>query len=290
MTGADGGPYGELFGVLGETGTDDRDDVAQMVTQARLATLGMLVAGLAHEINTPLGAITSNHDVLRRALEKLQVILEDEVVEPHELDEVRRIVRAVDSIMRVNDMAVERMVELVRSLRTFGRLDRAEMDFADLHEGLDSTLAILGHELRSLTVVRQYGTLPPVECQPHQVNQVFMNLLLNARQATPDGGTITIRTEARPDGVSVHIADTGAGITPANLRRLFEPGFTTKGGRIGMGLGLVICRQIVEGHGGRVTVRSTPGVGTEFTVALPLRQRNAVVPPGPDGEGGHDVA
>jgi two-component system, NtrC family, sensor kinase len=255
--------------------TDEHDAVAEMVTQARLATLGMLVAGLAHEINTPLGAINSNHDVLRRALGKLQVILEDEVVEPHELEEVRRIVRAVDGILRVNDMAVERMTELVRSLRTFGRLDRADLDFADLHEGLDSTVAILAHELKGVQVVRNYAALPLVECQPHQINQVFMNLLMNARQATTDGGTITLTTAGAGDRVSIRIEDTGTGITPEAMKKLFQPGFTTKGGRIGMGLGLVICRQIVERHGGRITVRSEPGVGTEFTVALPTRQRAA---------------
>jgi two-component system, NtrC family, sensor kinase len=250
---------------------DDGDDLAGRVNEARLATLGMMVAGLAHEINTPLGALNSNHDVLRRALVKLQDILADEVVEPHELEEVRRIVRAVDGILRVNDMAVERMSGLVRSLRNFGRVDRAEIDFADLHEGIDSTLAILAHELRPVSVHREYGELPPVECQPQQINQVFMNLLMNARQATPEGGSITIRTTSLPDGVEVRIADTGVGIAREHAGRIFDPGFTTKGGRIGMGLGLPICRQIVDRHGGRLSVESEPGAGAAFTLRLPLR-------------------
>jgi two-component system, NtrC family, sensor kinase len=266
----------------------EHDEVAEMVTQARLATLGMLVAGLAHEINTPLGAINSNHDVLRRALNKLQVILEDEVVEPHELEEVRRIVRAVDGILHVNDLAVERMTELVKSLRTFGRLDRAQLDFADLHEGLDSTLAILAYELKGVNVVRDYATLPLVECQPHQINQVFMNLILNARQATAEGGTITLSTAASGERVTVRVEDTGTGITPDALKKLFQPGFTTKGSRIGMGLGLVICRQIVERHGGRIAVKSEHGTGTEFTVVLPTRQRgaDAAQPPPGRNDGG----
>jgi two-component system, NtrC family, sensor kinase len=270
-------PLEELVASVSLDGTadpgSDHDEVAEMVTQARLATLGMLVAGLAHEINTPLGAINSNHDVLRRALGKLQVILEDEVVEPHELEEVRRIVKAVDGILRVNDMAVERMTELVKSLRSFGRLDRAELDFADLHEGIDSTLAILAHELKGVAVAREFSEIPLVECQPHQLNQVFMNLILNARQATADGGSITVRTGAAGDRVTVAVADTGTGIAPDAMKKLFQPGFTTKGGRIGMGLGLVICRQIVERHGGRITVSSEFGTGTTFTVVLPLRQR-----------------
>lgn len=244
--------------------------LAEAVTQARLATLGMLVAGLAHEINTPLGAINSNHDVLRRALERLQGILADEVVEPHELDEVRRIVRAVDSILHVNDLAVERMTGLVGSLRSFGRVDRADLDYADLHEGIDSTLAILAHELRHVRVVRKYGTLPRVRCLPQQINQVLMNLLLNSAQATPEGGTIEIATRAGDTSVYIDLSDTGAGIKAAHLERIFEPGFTTKGGRVGMGLGLLITRQIVERHGGAIAVSSEPGVGTSFTITLPV--------------------
>jgi two-component system, NtrC family, sensor kinase len=259
-------------------------DLAGMVTQARLATLGLLIAGLAHEINTPLGAINSNHDVLRRALGKLQVILEDEVVEPHELDEVRRIVRAIDSILHVNDLAVERMGELVRSLRMFGRLDRADLDFADLHEGIDSTLAILAHELKPINIVRDYEPLPAVECFPHQLNQVFMNLLLNARHATPDGGTVTIRTRPAASEVVVQVSDTGVGMTASTMQHIFEPGFTTRGGRIGMGLGLVISRQIVDAHGGRIEVTSQPGVGSEFTVRLPVRQTTTASDSSPASE------
>jgi two-component system, NtrC family, sensor kinase len=255
------------------------DDVAVQVNEARLASVNMLLAGLVHEINTPLGALHSNHDVLQRALQKLQDILADEVVEPHELDEVRRIVRTVDAILRVNDMAVERMVGLVRSLRSFGRLDRAEIDRVDLHEGLDSTLAILSHELAGVNVVREYGTLPAIECHGVQINQVFMNLVLNARQATPAGGTITIRTARRGDAAEISISDTGAGIRPEHLSRIFEPGFTTKAGRVSMGLGLAICRQIIDQHGGRIEAASQPGTGSEFTIRLPVKQlEDAAVP------------
>jgi two-component system, NtrC family, sensor kinase len=245
-------------------------DIAAAVNQAKLATLGMLVAGVAHEVNTPLGALNSNHDVLRRAIGRLQGILEDEVVEPHELDEVRRIVKALDGILRVNDLAVERMTSLVRSLRTFGRLDRAQIDWADVHEGIDATLAILAHEARGITVEKRYGTLPRVHCHPDRLNQVWMNLAHNAVQAMADGGTLTIVTEPRADEIVVRVADTGSGIAPDALARIFEPGFTTKSGRVGMGLGLLISRQIVEQHRGRIAVRSEPGRGTEFTVVLPV--------------------
>jgi len=248
------------------------DALTDAVTQARLAMLGMLVAGLAHELNTPLGALNSNHDVLRRALGKLQGILADEVVTADELDEVRRVVRAIDGVLRVNDMAVERMSELVRNLRSFGRLDRAGMDHVDLHEGLDSTLAILDYEMRPLVVRKEYGELPAVECQAHQINQVFMNLLLNARQATPPDGSITVRTRAHEGRVIVSVIDTGSGMDAGRVAHIFEPGFTTKGARVGMGLGLPISLQIVQQHGGRIDVQSSTGNGTTFTVTLPVRQ------------------
>jgi len=250
--------------------SDDR--LTEVVNAARLATLGTLVAGVAHELNTPLGAINSNHDVLRRALGRLQNILADDVVDETELAEVRRIVRALDDIMVVNDLAVDRLNQLVSSLRSFGRPDRAERDFVDIHEGIESAIAILGHELKGrIEVVRDYGDLPVIECFPNELNQVFMNLLVNASQAIADRGTITVRTRGAENGIAVEIEDDGNGIAPENLDRIFEPGFTTRGSRIGMGMGLAIARQIVDRHTGRITVRSTPGVGTAFTVWLPVR-------------------
>lgn len=248
----------------------DDASLAEVVNQAKLATLGMLVAGVAHEVNTPLGAINSNHDTLRRALGKLQEILADEVVDEDELDEVRRIVKAVDGILRVNDIAVERMTTLVNSLRTFGRLDRAQVDWADLREGIDATLAILAHETRAIALKLEYGELPRVRCHPDRLNQVWMNLTLNAVHAMPDGGALTIRTVADGDDVRIMFTDTGQGIEAEHLGRIFEPGFTTKSGRVGMGLGLLIVREVVEQHRGRILVESEPGAGTAFTVVLPV--------------------
>lgn len=246
--------------------------LAGAVNAARLATLGMLVAGVAHELNTPLGAIHSNHDVLNRALARLSDILADEQVDETELDEVRRVLRAVREVLRVNDLAVERMVGIVASLRTFGRVDGAEMERADLHEGLDSTLLLLRHELRDgVEVIREYGDLPRVHCRPTQLNQLFMNLLLNAAQAIQGDGTITIRTRLARERVEVEVEDTGVGISRAAREHIFEPGFTTRGGRVGMGLGLSICRQIVDDHGGEIEVRSEPGRGSTFLVSLPTR-------------------
>jgi two-component system, NtrC family, sensor kinase len=246
---------------------------AELVGAAKLASLGTLIAGVAHEINTPLGALNANHDTIRRALEKLQVILEDETVDEHELDDVRRIVRAIDGVTATNNMAVARMVKMVDSLRTFGRVDRSERDHVDLHEGIESTLAILKQELngRSIAVVRDFGDLPLVECYPDQVNQVFMNLILNGAQAIRDAGTVTIRTRPAGDAVEVEIQDTGVGIPAENLARIYDPGFTTKEKRMGMGMGLLISRRIIDRHSGELRVDSEPGVGTTFTVRLPVR-------------------
>ena len=249
-----------------------RNAQAELVGSAKLATLGNLIAGVAHEINTPLGALHSNHYTIARALDRLQEILEDEVVDEDELEDVRRIVKAIDGVTATNNMAVDRMVKLVDSLRTFGRVDRSDIDYADLHEGLESTLAILSHELRQrVDVVKDYGDLPRVECYPNQIHQVFMNLIVNATQAMEDGGTLTLRTRHRDGAVEVQVADTGVGMAQETIDRIFDPGFTTKGSRMGMGMGLLITNRIVDRHAGRISVESEPGVGTTFTVRLPVR-------------------
>lgn len=241
-----------------------------LLASTRLASLGNLVAGLVHEINTPIGALSSNHDVIKRALGKLQSILADEQVEAHELAELRKIVRALDGVIDVNTMAVERVDKLVTSLRQFGRPDRSEIAWADLHEGLDSTLAIIQHQLNGIEVICDYGELPRVLCRPQQINQVFMNLLVNACQASTAGGRLTIRTEHNNHDVRVTIADTGSGIAPEHRNRIFDPGFTTKGSRVGMGMGLLITRQIVEQHEGTIELESAVGVGTKMIVTLPV--------------------
>jgi two-component system NtrC family sensor kinase len=243
---------------------------AELVRSAQLATLGNLVRGVAHEINTPLGALASNHDTTRRALDKLQRILDDEVVTPDELVEVRRIVHTVTAVQETNVMAVDRMKHVVSSLRNFGRPDRSEIDQLDLGEAIRGTLDLIRHELGSaISVETDFGDIPLVQCYAQQVNQVFMNLMMNAAHAMTDGGTLAITTRAVGDAVEVDVSDTGRGITPDHLERLFEPGFTTKGKRVGMGLGLAICREIVDRHGGSITVQTEVDVGTTFTVRLP---------------------
>jgi two-component system NtrC family sensor kinase len=253
----------------------DASELAEAVSSAKLITLGRLLAGVAHELNTPMGALNSNHDTIKRALGRLQSILADEVVEPAELDEVRRVVSALAGVLRVNDMAIERMRSLVTSLRSFGRTDQAQ-EPVDLHETLEGALALLRHEMGDrIDVRRDFGRLPAIEGYPQQLAQAFMNLLHNAVQAIPGKGTITLRTVAVEGGATVAISDTGSGIPPEILARIFEPGFSTKGSRVGMGLGLLITQQVVDRHFGRLTVESTLGVGTTFTTFLPARAPTA---------------
>ncbi|MGH7504422.1 MAG: sensor histidine kinase, partial [Longimicrobiales bacterium] len=179
----------------------------------------------------------------------------------------------------VNDLAVGRVMELVKGLRSFGRPDRADIAHVDLHEGIDAAVTLLRHEMRDrIDVIRDYGRVPEIECYPHQLNQVFMNLLLNAVQAIEGRGTITVRTRFADDAATVEIEDSGTGILEQDLSLIFEPGFTTRGERVGMGLGLLIARQVVDRHGGRITVSSVRGQGTTFTVRLPARLTVAGTP------------
>lgn len=247
---------------------------ARLVQQAKMASLGQLVAGVAHEINTPLGAVVSNNDLFLRAFDRLRRRLDSDAVT---LDAAaRRDLDAVASLTDVTRLACERITGIVRTLRIFARLDEAELKSVDLHEGIDSTLVLIAHLLKGgITVERRYGELPPVECHPNQINQVFMNLLVNACQAIDGAGRIVIETslDTGPgccdDFVRVVITDSGRGITPEQLPRIFDPGYTTKGVGVGTGLGLSICYQIIEAHGGEITVASTPGQGTSFLVRLP---------------------
>ncbi|HEY7954719.1 MAG TPA: ATP-binding protein [Polyangia bacterium] len=245
---------------------------ARLVQHAKMAALGQLVAGVAHEINTPLAAVVSNNDLFLRCFARLRAALARTDVSGEPL--IARDLSAIEELSVVTRSACARITGIVRTLRTFARLDEAEVQAVDLHEGLESTLVLIAHLLKGgIRLERRYGELPRVECHSNQVNQVFMNLLVNACQAMGDKGTITLTTRAmnRGEEVEVTIADTGAGIPRDRLERIFDPGFTTKGAPLGTGLGLSIVFQIVEGHGGEIRVESEVGRGTAFTLRLPVR-------------------
>ncbi len=256
---------------LAETNRELRQTQAQLVQSEKMASLGGLVAGIAHEINTPVGAMTSMHDTLMRAIAKLKEHLQRASPETFESDEkLKSLFAMIDESNQVIRSGSSRVAEIVRRLRSFARLDEAELKKVDVHEGLEDTLTLVHHEIKhNIQVVRDYGKLPMMSVFPSRLNQVFLNLINNARQAIHDKGTITIKTWVEDKTAAIAFADDGVGIPEENLPRIFDPGFTTKGVGIGTGLGLSICYQIIKDHRGRIDVESEVGKGATFTVRIP---------------------
>jgi signal transduction histidine kinase len=243
---------------------------AQLVQSAKLAAMGQLVAGVAHEINSPLGAIHSNFDVTSRALKILQAEVANRPEGSGEKSQM--LFATLDSLMEMNHQACARIIRIVRDLKNFARLDEADFKEVNLNENLDSTLSLLQHELRDrIQVIKDLAELPPVPCYPNRLNQVFMNLLVNAIQSIAEKGEIRIETRLEGAQVNVVIADSGAGIKPEHLEKIFDPGFTTKGVGVGTGLGLSISARIIQDHRGTISVQSEVGKGTTFVVSLPLQ-------------------
>jgi PAS domain S-box-containing protein len=245
---------------------------AQLVQSEKMASLGMLVAGIAHEINTPIGAIGSMHDSLVRAVGKLEGALKS-LCPPGDSETARinQYLTVIGDAIRVIDSGTDRVTNIVRRLRSFARLDEAELKEADIHEGIEDTLTLVHHEIKhTITVHREYGEVPAITVYPSRLNQVFLNILINAKQAIQGEGEITIRTYRRGEKVYAEFTDTGVGIPEERLKRIFDPGFTTKGVGVGTGLGLSICYQIMQDHHGEIQVHSEVGKGTTFTMILPV--------------------
>ena len=256
---------------LAETNKNLRETQAQLVQSEKMASMGMLVAGVAHEINTPMGSINSMHNTLMRAIEKLNNVLASEYSEESfNYRKIQTMFKVIDDANRVIKDGTDRVTNIVRRLRSFARLDEAEMDKYDLHEGLEDTLTLIHHEIKhNITVNRNYGDIPRIYCSLSRLNQVFVNLLINAKQAIKGKGEITITTYQRDTNIFLEFADTGVGIPTEHLVKIFDPGFTTKGVGVGTGLGLSICYQIIQDHHGEIKVESEVGKGTKFTVILP---------------------
>ncbi len=243
-----------------------------LVRSQKMASLGMLSAGIAHEINTPLGAISSNQQTLRSISQKLQNLTQEFVSfsSPESREDFAATLQLMGELLRASRAGCDRIANIVKSLAAFAGLDEAEENVVDIHRGLECTLTLLYNQLkRRIRVERHYGKLSPIECYPNRLNQVFLNLLVNAIQAIPGAGTIRIETWDEEGWIEIRISDTGIGIPPENLGRIFDPGFTTKGLGVGAGLGLSICYQILQEHGGKIDVQSTPGEGSAFTIQLP---------------------
>ncbi len=269
---------------------------AQLVQSEKMAMLGQMVAGVAHEINTPLGYVKNNvlitrdcmgqFDELLAAGRRLAQVLKREDASENQvhaaLAEVSSLAGELSEQNLSEDLrqiledtlfGVEQISELVVSLRNFARLDESKVKAVDVHECIESALKIGRNALKNRVDIRKrYGKLPAVSCSPAQINQVVLNILNNAAQAVEDDGIIAIATEADDRYVHISIQDNGKGIAEAHLGKVFEPFFTTKAAGEGTGLGLAICAQIVEQHQGRIRVASKVGKGTRFVISLPIRR------------------
>ena len=244
-----------------------RETQNQLVLQEKMASLGDLVSGVAHEMNTPLGAIRSMHDTLVRALDKLQGQLGEDTKDPA----TQAIFKVIADANQVIDEGTERVNRIVASLRNFARLDEAEFQVVDLHEGIESALTLLDNQLGDrVVVIKDFGTIPPVHCAPGQLNQVFMHLLKNAIDAIEGSGQIAIRTFVDGDNIKVQFSDTGRGMAPEQLARLFEFDFQATGERVKMGFGLAADYKIIQDHNGQLKAISQIGEGTEMTIVLPV--------------------
>ncbi len=265
--------YGELQGAQ-----------AQLVQSEKMASLGQLVAGIAHEVNNPVSFIYGNMDHLEEYMKDIKEVLRefrdlkslnpdekkrmDDLVQETDLD---FLLKDLDKLIKSCKSGAERTKEIVASLRSFSRLDEAALKEADIHEGIDSTLDILTNLYKNrINIHKDYGDIPKINCFASQLNQVFMNLLANAAQAIDGKGDVWINTQKTDDKVTISIRDSGKGISEENKKKLFTPFFTTKPVGKGTGLGLSISYGIIEKHEGRIWAESKEGEGTTFNIELPI--------------------
>ncbi|MBK7973088.1 MAG: hypothetical protein IPK07_07345 [Deltaproteobacteria bacterium] len=257
----------------------------QVVQSEKLASLGRMAAGVAHEFNNPAQHLIINLPFLRRAIDRLRRVLTVTLAHPpadpaaarelqKAVDEAKlaRTNADLDEILEGLEEGATRIGELVRDLTTFSRMDAGELKDVDLHEGLDATIRLLGYRFKDrVEVERDYAALPAVRCHAAQINHVFMNVLSNAADAIPGRGHVWVKTErVGAERVRVRVTDDGGGMDAATLARIFDPFFTTKEPGQGTGLGLATSYDIVNRHGGTITAQSDPGIGTVFIVELPV--------------------
>jgi len=267
----------ELIGKLEEAHT-------QLLQSEKMASIGQLAAGVAHEINNPVGFVNSNLASLKRYVNDLFLLIAIYEMRENELSEAARqaiadVKKQVDMVFLREDIealflesadGLQRVIRIVKDLKDFSHVDEAQRQWASLEAGLDSTLNVVANELKyKVDIVKDYHAISDIECMPFQLNQVFLNLLINAGQAIKEHGTITLRTRQDEKNVWVEIEDTGMGIPAENLERIFDPFFTTKPIGTGTGLGLSLSYGIVKKHGGTLQVQSQVGQGTLFRVVLP---------------------
>ena len=262
---------------------------SQLVQSEKMASLGQLVAGIAHEINNPVTFISAGVDSLGTNLDEIRQVLEvyhrltpgnaaeklKEIENLKEQIDYKQAIREINKLIESIKNGTERTTQIVNGLRTFSRLDEDVLKVANLHEGLDSTLILLRNRYKNrIEISRDYGDIPLLECFPGQLNQVFMNVISNAIDAIDDIGVIAISTTKLNGFIQINIKDSGSGM-PENIKaKIFDPFYTTKDVGEGTGLGLSISHGIIEKHKGSIKVHSEAGNGTEFIINLPLTQKN----------------
>jgi signal transduction histidine kinase len=291
----------ELDKALGELKTSQ----TRLVQSEKMASLGQMVAGVAHEINTPLGYVRGNVEnlepvhgqafaVLRQFDDLVGMLVSGEVDEATLNVHLQAAVEAgaalretapaedIAAVFRDTVYGIDQIAELVTSLKNFSRLDQTRTASASVNDCLDAAVTIASNQIKHRAkVIKRYGEVPRIDCAPSQLNQVFLNLITNAAQAMEQPGWIALETRAEGDGVLVTVTDNGRGIPPDVLPRIFDPFFTTKPVGEGTGLGLAISWQIVEQHGGTIQVQSEPGKGTRFAIRLPGRAPATAAAPAP---------
>jgi two-component system NtrC family sensor kinase len=275
---------------------------AQLIQSEKMASLGQMVAGVAHEINTPLGYVRNNVEMTRASMADISALIVgfEKVIDAlhsgaDESEFVRRVAQldekrvgvdsaTIDDLRALLDdtvFGVDQIADLVGNLKDFSRLDQDRTEDVDVRQLIESAVKIAGNIIRkkNIEVIRHFGDVPSLQCSPAQINQVLLNLITNAAQAIeiPEG-RITIRTHRVGNYALIAVEDNGKGIPQHHLEKIFEPFFTTKPIGQGTGLGLSICYQIVEQHGGRIRVNSAPDTGTRFLVALPCRSPRGLKP------------
>ena len=277
----------ELINKLGEA-------QSQLLQSEKMASIGVLAAGVAHEINNPVGFVNSNLGTLQRYSQNMFSLLDayearEASLSPAERQAINQLKEEVDAAYLREDFGnllaeslegLDRVKRIVKDMKDFSHVDGGGLQHANLENGLDSTLNVVWNEIKyKAEVIKEYGLIPSIECFPSQLNQVFMNLLINAAHAIEERGCITVRTGHDEKHVWIEVEDTGKGIAPGHLSRIFEPFFTTKPVGQGTGLGLSLSYGIVQKHGGLIEVRSEQGTGTVFKVVLPLHAAGSDAPP-----------
>ena len=258
---------------------------SQLLQSEKMASIGVLAAGVAHEINNPIGFVNSNLGSLQRYAQALLRLLDsyealEESLSPGERAAIAQVKKEVDAdylredlepLLRESLDGIDRVRRIVQDMKDFSHVDGGDLQYADLEAGLNSTMNVVWNEIKyKAEVSKEYAKIPQIECYPSQLNQVFMNLLVNAAHAIEERGRITLRTGHDERQVWIEVEDTGTGIPKDKLGRIFEPFFTTKPVGKGTGLGLSLSYGIVQKHGGSIEVHSEVGKGTLFRVVLPL--------------------